>query len=612
MIALSMIVAGHEDSQDVLRCLNSVHGQVDNSYVLITSKMKNKNLKHDIEASGAVVEYKPNQFFHTITKKEVEFIKSLGLTPSIKEGDKIFEFDKARNYSMAMVPKEYEWMLWLDADDIFRGRNLKQVVKDAEERKADSIFINYIYQAEIEGGKIKNILIEHLRERIIRNTGIYKWIAPIHETLVEQKPTRKIEEKKCDVLHLSSHERMLGAIDRNIKTLEYSVADKEGKDPRPTYYLAKAHFDMWLEKRGDNHIKEAKILFETYLSGPNPSGWAEERSQCWEYLVEIYRASGEVNNAIKAAHNAMIEDERFPSIYINLALCYLAKQEYKRALWWVKQALRMDQPETTLVSTPKDLMGRSFEVIYHASLNLSKLDDAFAAAVKLKEIYPNRKDMDERYQFTAKLKEQRDITKTFMELASYLEQTGQATKLEPLLMSAPNIIKDNPFIVELEKKITPARTWGKDEICLYCGPAFTKWSPKMLENPGQSFVGGSEEAVIYLAKELVKQGWKVTVYADPANDEGEYDGVNYLPYFKFNTKDEFNIMISWRRPDLVDQDFKAKKTYIWCHDIINQLDYTPERLSKITKIIVLSPWHRSNMPDVPDNKVMLSGNGISL
>lgn len=607
-----MIVAGQEKPEDVLRCLKSVEGQVDKSFVLITSKMKGKKLKKALEDVGAVVKYKPNSFFHTITEKEVKFIKDSGLTPNIKEGDKIFLFDEARNYSMKMVPESYKWMIWLDADDVFRGDQLREIVRDAEEKQLDSVFLNYIYQAEIVDGKIKNILIEHLRERIIRNTGIYKWVAPIHETLIEQKPTRKLDDKRCDVLHLSSQERMQSAVPRNIKALEYSVAREEGKDPRPVYYLAKAQYDLWMYTKEKVYVTSAKKLFETYLNGPHPSGWAEERSQCWEYLVEIYREMGEINNAIKCAHNAMIEDERFPSIYVNLALCYLAKKEWSRALWWINRLSKMEQPNTTLVTTPRDLMGRSLEVVYHASLQTSQLDEAFAAAVKLKELHQDKEIFNERYRLVSQLREQRDVTKVFVQLATYLKQTKELDKLKPLMMSAPEIIRGNPFVVDLEKQINPPHKWGSDEIAIYCGPAFTNWSPRILDNPGDSFIGGSEEAVMYLSQELKKQGWKVTVYADPASDEGDHDGVRYLPYFKFNTRDEFNIMVSWRRPDLVDQNFKAKKTYIWCHDIINQLDYTPERLSKITKIIVLSPWHRSNMPDVPDNKIMLSGNGISL
>ena len=611
-IALHLIASGSEKPADLARCLNSIKDQVDGMYVLITTPLKDKKLREVAESLGAVVEYKPRSFFHKITKEEVKFIKSLGLTPHIKEGDKIFEFDKARNYSMKMVPKEYDWLFWMDTDDILRGKQLREIAKDADRRGIESVFLNYIYQAEIEDGKIKAILIEHLRERLIKNTGIYEWVAPIHETLIEKKPTRKIDDKRCDVLHLSTRDRMLTAIDRNIKALEYLVCFKKGKDPRPNYYLGKAYFDLWLEGRGDHYLGQAQVLFERYLNGDNQSGWAEERSQCWEYLVEIYRAKGEIDNAIKCAHHAMIEDERFPSIYVNLALCYVQKKEWARAEWWIKQALKMPQPESTLVTTPKDLIARSLEVIYHASLNQSKLDEAFAAAVKLLEIYPDRKEMKERYEFLSKLKEQRDITKIFVQLSRYLEQTNQANKLKPLVLAAPDIIKNNPFYSELELKVNPPRVHNKNEITIYCGPAFSPWSPKSLEDTNNTFVGGSEEAVIYLSEELVKQGYKVTVYADPGDDEGEYNGVTYLPYYKFNTKDQFNIVVSWRRPDLVDQNLNAKKIYIWCHDILNQLDFTPERLSKITKVIVLSPWHRSNIPDVPDNKVLVSTNGIRL
>jgi len=611
-IALHMIASGSEKPADLERCLRSIKDQVDGMYVLITSSLKDKKLREVAESLGAVVEYKPRSFFHKITKEEVKFIKSLGIKPHISEGDKIFEFDKARNYSMSMVPSEYDWLFWMDTDDVLRGKHLKDIARDADSRGAESVFLNYIYQAEIEDGKVKAILIEHLRERLIKNTGVYEWVAPIHETLIEKKPTKKIDDKRCDVLHLSTRDRMLTAIDRNIKALEYLVCFKQGKDPRPNYYLGKAYFDLWLEGRGDHYLGQAQVLFERYLNGDNQSGWAEERSQCWEYLVEIYRAKGEIDNAIKCAHHAMIEDERFPSIYVNLALCYVQKKEWARAEWWIKQALKMPQPESTLVTTPKDLIARSLEVIYHASLNQSKLDEAFAAAVKLLEIYPDRKEMKERYEFLSKLKEQRDITKIFVQLSRYLEQTNQANKLKPLVLAAPDIIKNNPFYSELELKVNPPRVHNKNEITIYCGPAFSPWSPKSLEDTNNTFVGGSEEAVIYLSEELVKQGYKVTVYADPGDDEGEYNGVTYLPYYKFNTKDQFNIVVSWRRPDLVDQNLNAKKIYIWCHDILNQLDFTPERLSKITKVIVLSPFHRSNIPDIPDNKVLISGNGIKL
>jgi len=612
-IALNMICAGHEKPEMLKRSLDSVSKHVDGIYISITSPTTDTDLSVAAEKYGAVVDYEPEKFFETITKKHIAFLKKFGIEPRSKAGDKVFLFDKARNHNLAQTPKEFEWMLWIDVDDVLRnGEKLRDVAKWANANTLDSIFVNYIYQADIVDGKVKNIIIEHLRERIIRNAGLHKWVACIHETLIEQKPTRKGENDWIDVLHLSNTARSTKALDRNIRNLELSVYQTKGKDPRPIYYLGKAYFDVWLTTQDKKYLKICETLFTAYIGGKNPSGWAEERGQCWEYLAEIYRVTDKVNMAIKCGHNAMIEDDRFPSAYLNLALTYLMKKEWERALHWVRLAAKIKQPRSTLINTPRDQEARALEIIYNASIQLGKIDEAWAASQKLEELLPDNKAIKERVTFTTDLRLKRELTKSVMTLAQHLDKTGESGKLKPLLMSLPQSIANNPFMVELSKKVIPPRKWEENEIAILCGPCYTPWSPMSLANPGEAFVGGSEEAVIYLSKELEKIGWRVTVYADPGANEGNHDGVNYLPHFKFNEKDAFNILVGWRRPDFVDGNYNAKKIYIWCHDIQNQLDYTPERLKKITKTMVLSPWHRTNIPDVPDEKVMITSNGINI
>jgi len=610
-IALSMIVKGDEQVSDLKRAIESVKSQVDGMFITITTESDGE-LKKMAEGMGAIVAYEPNLFFHSVTKDEIKWAKDFGLTPTAVPGDKIFLFDQARNYCMNLIPKTFDWIFWMDTDDVFRGESLKKQAQIADENQAQSVFMNYIYQADIVDGKIQHILIEHLRERLIKNDGSYKWVAPIHETLIEQRPTKKIDTKECDVLHLSDNERKVRAISRNIKVLEYAVMLCKAEDPRPVYYLAKAYFDVWLNDKNKDSLMQAKHLFGLYLDGPHPSGWTEERAQCWEYLVETYRSLGELNNAIKCAHNSMIEDERFPSVYINLALCYLYKMDYNRALFWVRLGTKIDQPQTTLVASPKDLQSRTLEVIFHCALNTSKIDEAMAAAEKLCELHPGNQEFINRVNLARNIKNQSELTRIMVEMAKYLESTGETAKLKPLIDATPQLIKDNPFMIEWANKVYPPRVHSNNEISIYVGPCFTTWSPKSLENPGQAFIGGSEEAVIYQALALTKCGWKVTVYADPGADEGEHDGVTYLPYYKWNKQDEFNIVIGWRRPDFVDQNYKAKKNYIWCHDLLNPQDFTEERLAKITKVMVLSPFHRSNIPNVPDEKIMITSNGVAL
>lgn len=131
-------------------------------------------------------------------------------------------------------------------------------------------------------------------------------------------------------------------------------------------------------------------------------------------------------------------------------------------------------------------------------------------------------------------------------------------------------------------KIEPKR------IDIYCGTTAESWSPKSIDQG----IGGSEEMVINLAKELSKNN-KVTVWNRCSTDEGEYDGVTYINYEDFDVK-ETDILIVWRIPQMLLthdlQKVKARK-FLWLHDTVNPLDVLPYCLG-FEKILTLSEYHR--------------------
>lgn len=608
-IALSMICKGTgEEPKKLDRALESVKGKVDGMFITLTGP---KEELQEVEAvcakHGVVVSYTDANMIadeHMVSWLK-EFFKD---EPFTKVGDTIFQFDVARNYNLSQIPKEYDWLFWMDCDDVvLGGENLRILVTEAEKNGVEAYYLNYLYQVEMEGDNIKHILIQHLRERLVRNNDAFKWISPIHETLIEQRGTQKAENASCEVLHLSSIEDRKASLQRNLKSLELAIYRTEGKDPRHNYYLAKALFDL-ATPAYDKRV--SSLITDHYLFGEHPSGWQEERAQAWEYLAEVYRRNKEHNNSIKCLMNALIETPESASIFVNLASSYMLKSEWDRAMFWVKMSLAVPHKHTTLVVNPKDIQARTLEVLYNACLNLSKIDEAHAAAVKLIALFPQDDSVLKGYQFIEMLRQQRDLTKEYTHLADYLTKTGEGVKVKALLASLPQTIKDNPFMVNLFKKNNPPTVWGDKSIVIYCGPGFTPWSPKQMKNPGQSFLGGSEIAVVRMSQELKNKGWEVSVYADPASDEGNIDGVQWLPYYKFNGMDHFNILIGWRDVRFFDGNYDAKKRYLWCHDILNPLDFTKERVDKITKIIVLSKFHRDCISTIPDEKIMLSSNGF--
>lgn len=610
-LALAMIVKGTgNEPKELDRALSSVAPYVDGIFITITgSKDDTKETQAVCEKFKATVSYQDALW--TVDKKEYDWVKTLlGHEPHSQIGDKVFQFDVARNYNLSTIPASFDYIMWLDCDDVVVGaEKIPEVMKLIESNALDAMFINYIYQAEFNpDGGIRQVIIEHLRERIVKR-GKYRWVMPIHETLIELLPTRKSDNYDLHILHLAEQQDREESIYRNLKNLELAIYKTEGKDPRQLYYLSKSYIDLAMLGKKE-YLDYAIPLLQLYLEGPNKSGWPEERAQAWQYLGEIYREKGQINNGVKCIANALIEAPEEPSLFLSMATMYSVKGDWERALFWVKLCTSVKMKKSTLVNNPRDLKIRILQVIYNSCLNLGQIDEAWASAHKMLEFYPEDPQFQNAYRFIDQLRNDRDLTNYYLRIVKELAGKGEMEKIKTLLVSAPESIINNPFIINLWQQYNPPKAWDKNEIAIFCGPGFTTWSPKQLSDPKESFVGGSEEAVIRMSAELQKLGWKVTVYGDPGNDAGNYEGVEWVPYYRFNRRDAFNVLVVWRNIGFVDQELKAKKIYIWNHDIQNPQDWTPERVGKITKGIFLSNWHRENVKNVPDEKVLLSTNGI--
>ena len=609
-VALSIIAKNEEKT--IATCIKSVLPYVDAVYVLDTGST-DKTVEI-AQALGAHVEINTS-FNYTVSKEDEKWvIDHLGPQSRLKEGNQLFRFAQACNHALELIPKEFTWVLWLDADDIFDGgQNLRKIIEQTELRGGTAIFLNYLYQNEFNpDGTIKQTIIQHLRERIFKNDGTYKWKGEIHETLLPEKAHVNVDSKDAQVIHTITSDDINASIDRNIKNLEFEVRDTEAADPRPIYYLAKAYFDIGT----DEYRREAeRLIKEGYLKG---SGWGEERSQAWDYIGWVRRHFGDGINTIKAAHNALIENPLQPSPYITVAEGYLIKGQWAYALHWAKIAMNVPSQMTTLIQNKVEDAIRSLNVIYTACMNLGMFDEAWAAAVKLKEIAPERQGVPEVYNQANNVRIERELTTHAGELIRFYGDNGSKEAVQQVANSLPPAIYQNQVIQSLLLSYLPPRIHSEKEVTIYCGPGFEVWNPITIEEQGS---GGSEEAVYRLSKELAKLGYKVSVYAEPGAQRGIHDGVAYLNHYEINWKDQFNILVAWRHPEIADLQLSTKKLYVWLHDVPMIKDYTPERLFNIDKVFVLSEFHASLVEQrkiegrvfgVPREKLKVSRNGVTL
>jgi len=601
-----MILKEDEPIAMVKRSIDSVKDSVDGMYITLTYT----NVKPE-------------------TSPLLELLEKYGAEVSFFQW--IDDFSAARQFAMDQAPHgSNQYIYWQDADDVLNDSYaLKQIFQDALKFKWASVFLVYWYRVSLDAkGEVRDILIEHKRERIIRNDGTFKWLGMLHETLIDQRAdnVQKVLRKEAVVMHLTDEKRVDEALPRNIRILEKQAAREDHKDPRTLVYLAKGYFDMgvqYIDKRTEFHDKALK-LFDEYLEGSGKlgnqnyreaSGWAQERANAWQFVSEIYKFRNKFQEALLAINEAISEAPEFPIYYIDKALLYTYLDDFKKAKHWLTVATSINIPDTTIITTPRDMKMKALEVDSRIGLNENDMGKVRKNLEMMLEAIPDSEDLKERYKAAVSIEAANKAAQCVVYLGKYLEQIKEEDRIPALLNAVPSDLQTEKFYAEMRHKFIPPRIHESNEITIMCGPGFEQWSPKTIDKG----LGGSEEAVIYLAKELAKQGWKVTVYANPQYDKGEYDGVMYLPYYDINIKDLFNVLILWRAIGFTDVKLTAKYTMLWTHDMPNNPDFTQERLNRIDAIAVLSEFQKEQfrmqdlngaMSEIPQDKFFITRNGI--
>ncbi len=605
---LSMIVEENEPLEFLQRGLDSIKDYVDGIYITITYK--------NTEPTTSLL---------------IDYLKSLNVNLSYFKW--VYSFADARNFALDKLPKGNDsYFTWIDSDDVVQNpENIRGLLTLMQEQKISSIYVPYLYQVELDDkGNIKEVLIEHKRERLIRNDGAWHWVGMLHETLVEIRTENIIKIQRDDfrLVHLSDPSRFDKAINRNVEILEKQAAKEQHKDPRTLVYLAKAYTDkgkMATDATQQKlYFEQALLLFTEYLEGSGQpgtpgyiagSGWPEERGTAWAYVAEISIMNGQYNTAIRSLMNTLVEAPAYPMHYVTLAMVYTMLKDYPKAKHWLMVATNVPEPDTTLIQTPRDLKIRALEVDYNIALAEGKLKRAVEDSELICEINPNDQAYKDRLQLVTSILAANKASQSIVYLGKYLEQIKEPERIPALVNSIPRDLQVEKFASEMRHKYNPARTWGKNEICILAGPGFETWSDKSIETG----LGGSEEAIVYLSRELVKLGWKVTVYANPGQDEGTREGVTYKQWYDLNVKDNFNVLILWRGIGFVDMNAKAKFTMLWCHDMPSNPDLTEKRVNKLDKIAVLSEYHKSqfrmqlkdgSFVKIPEEKFFLTSNGL--
>jgi len=503
-------------------------------------------------------------------------------------------FSDARNFNFSQCTSD--WVLWLDADDTLEGaENLKELIEFGEQNNINGFAFLYKYGFDKSG----NCIDEHWKTQLLKNDGHFKWKGAIHEDPIQEVPTKWGKSDNCTRIHHTDEERTKDSYGRNLRILEKERVSNP-KEPRTLFYLGRTYI------AAEEWQKAVDVLIE-YLQ---LSGWDEERYEAALLIGQAFFHAGQTDEALKYYNDAILEMEQSPDAYIYKGMCYLKKEDYKKALECFEIATKKKRPEANTYYNPMLYEQKLTGAMAIAYMHTGKFNDSLGYAKYCFQSSPEDEYGKEILRMITHAKEKYETSKSFSDLALKLETRGNKDNIVSLLHGVPSDLQDNPFITQLRLKHIPPKKWGKKSVVIYCGNSPEIWNPGLAKLGG---IGGSETAVIEISKRLSKKGMKVTVFnnsgASPTGDT--FDGVEYKNYWEFNFKDKFNILWVWRLPEIFDYDISAKYSLLDLHDVISPLTLTKERLKKIDKVFVKTKYHRGLFPDIKDDKFEIIGNGIN-
>lgn len=532
---------------------------------------------------------------HPSKRSEIEkLVASFGGETSYFEWIK--DFSAARNFNKEQF-KSSDYYLRLDCDDEIP--NDKYIIPTAQKALEDGVSIIYGYY-DYSRDEWGNTNAGHYRETIIKCDDNLYWNKKIHENILAKDRTSfKIAvNDNVRIKHLITDNHAYESGLRNIEYLldEYHK-DKENTDPRTIAYLGRVFMSV-------GEFDKAIFFLQKHIE---KSGWDEDRYMSWCYLAELFRLKGEYKTAESCCFEAIAEREDYPDAYLKLHDVYFYQDIWRKAEHWGTIGMTKQRPTSMMIDDPS---ARTWRPALSMSLTCFNLGD-FERALKYfnyaKKFVPGLDFIKNNEKLFVEGLENKKFAEKFAWIVSYLREKEPALLPEMANIIPSRMLEEPAFSAYKNNYVNPKVHNNKD-IAIFCGQAWEEWGPESVSTG----IGGSEEAVINMAKELQSLGWKVTVYNSCGNQEGEHDGVNYVNYYKFNKRDVHNILISWRC-NIFKLGAKAKKKIVWLHDVPNYIfnDYD-DRIS-FDKVIVLSEYHKSLLLDkVPEDKIYVSSNGLDV
>lgn len=250
-------------------------------------------------------------------------------TDKVYDFEWIDEFAAARNFAFSKASKEY--ILWLDADDVFMEEDQQKLLdlKKTLDPSVDSVTMHYNLAFDAKG----NVISSLRRNRLVKRSRNFRWEGAVHECLVVGGVIFN-----SDIAVTHKKERA-DTGNRNIEIYERRLARGEVFSPRDLYYYANELLDH-------QRHQEAAEYYIKFLD--TEQGWFEDNIAACGKLSDIYIHLKDWDNAMKYSLQSFKYDAPRAEACCRIGFLFLRQNMVKQAAAWYKIATQLEKPGENL------------------------------------------------------------------------------------------------------------------------------------------------------------------------------------------------------------------------------------------------------------------------
>ena len=288
------------------------------------------------------------------TDKTVEIAKNLGINViSIKISP--WRFDDARNAALAALPKDIDYCISLDMDEIIVG-DWRGELQKALDHGVTRPRYKHTWSWKEDGTPGLQYSYDHVHLR----SG-YRWKYPVHEVL----QSYGIEETSMffDGFETQHHPDNSKSRSQYLPLLQMAVAEDPLNDRNAYYYARELFFYGQYEK--------SKNEFLRHLSLPT-SVWKPERSSSMRYVAKCSNAAEKEHWLIKAFEET--PDRREPAV--DLAKLYYELKNWQECLKYAELAIDIKEKPLEYLCEEEAWGSLPYDLAAISSYNLNLFENA--------------------------------------------------------------------------------------------------------------------------------------------------------------------------------------------------------------------------------------------